>query len=105
MLQKVVRGDRTLFFWETGHFIVWDPDHLTSGIRDIFLGNGTFYPLGRNLSSGIRTAYPLGSGTPSGKRTVGNGPGYPLGSGPGYPLGSVLWDRAIWEMRYNPMCI
>jgi hypothetical protein len=33
MLQKVVRGDGTLFFWDPGHFIVWDPDHLTSGIR------------------------------------------------------------------------
>ena len=113
MLQKVVRGDGTLFLWETGHFIVWDPDHLTSGIRDIFLGNGTFYPLGRNLSSGIRTAYPLGSGPLILWNT-----GHPLGNGPWEtdqaslwdpdqatlwdPDQATLWDSAIWEMVFNP---
>ena len=68
-------GKGHYIIWETGHSILWDPEHL---------------------SSGIWNSYSLGSGTSSGIRDIGKGTRYPLGSGP-----VILWDHAIWEMRYN----
>ena len=58
--------------WETVHDIIWDQDHLYSGIRDNLwnTGHGKWY----TLSSGIRTTY---------------------------PLGFVLWKSAIWELVSN----
>ena len=91
--------------WETDHTILWDPDHLSSGIRNILWDPG--HGKRTNLSSGNRTTYALGTGRSLGSGTwemdqpilwepdhlcsgiwdMGNGPTYPLGTGP-----LILWD-------------
>ena len=55
-----------------GTLILWESDHLSSGIRDILWETG--HGKRDTLSSGIRTTY---------------------------HLGNILWESGIWEMRYN----
>ena len=67
--------------WGKGQFIIWETRNSIPWER--FSENPT--------------TYPLGIGTSSGKLDVGNGQRHSLGFGP-----LILWETAIWEMRYNP---
>ena len=71
--QNVSREKGHFILWETGHstlwerffplgigpLILWESDHLSSGIRDIHWETG--HRKWDTLSSGIRTTYPLGN--------------------------------------------
>ena len=61
-------GNRDIYPLGIGTFILWESDHLSSGIRDILWETG--HGKRDTLSSGNRTTYPLG-----------NGNFYPLGIG------------------------
>ena len=66
-------GNRTRYPLGFGPIILWESDHLSSGIRDIHweTGHGKRY----TLSSGIQTTY---------------------------PLRNILWESGIWESIFNP---
>ena len=94
-------GIRTFYCLGIVPLILWESNHLSSGIRDIFLGIGTFYPLGTILSSGNDFILWESDHLSSGKRTT-----YPLGNGPiilwdsGHPLGNGTWETGhaiLWE--------
>ena len=65
-------GNRTTYPLGIGPLILWESDHLSSGIGDMLWETG--HGKRDRLFSGNRTTY---------------------------PLGNILWESGVWEMDFN----